>query len=257
MVITDQQIINFLGQYFWPFIRISGFFLVAPFIGSQLVPQQIRLMFAVLCTILIAPNIPEFIEISLFNLSSWILLSQQLLIGIAMGFLLQMIFQIFIITGQMIAMQMGLGFASMIDPTNGISVTVLSQFYLLLTTLLFLSIDGHLIVIQVLATSFYSIPIDYKNTFPVSVWSLINLIGWVFSAALLLALPMITVLLIVNITFGFMNRSAPQLNVFSLGFPMGLLVGLLLIWLSMKDFLPSFQTLFARGIFYLRDFVLI
>ena len=145
----------------------------------------------------------------------------------------------------MIAMQMGLGFASMIDPTNGVSVAVLSQFYVLLVTLLFLAFNGHLVAFEVLIEGFNFLPVG-GGILSQSVLYTIAVAGsWMLSSALLLALPAVTAILIVNFAFGIMTRAAPQLNIFSLGFPFTLMFGLFILWVSLSGFLPQYQQLSA------------
>jgi len=153
------------------------------------------------------------------------------------------ILQIFVLAGQTISMQMGLGFASMVDPANGVSVAVLSQWYQVLVTLVFLSINGHLIVLEVLAESFQLMPVGEK-AFSQSVFMSIAEFGaWLFEASLMLALPAIAALLLVNLTFGVMTRAAPQLNVFALGFPISMLAGLVIVWASYWVALPMVEQL--------------
>src|SRR5690554_3795995 len=121
-----------------------------------------------------------------------LVVAQQLLIGVMLGFFLQMLFQLFVLLGQMIAMQMGLGFASMIDPSNGVNVAILSTFYLMFVTVLFISFDGHLVMIEVIAESFELIPISTSGLDVDVYYQLVTTISWAFSSALLLALPALT-----------------------------------------------------------------
>jgi flagellar biosynthetic protein FliR len=157
---VDASIIGgWVGSLIWPFIRISSFFMVAPVFGAQLVPMRIRIILSLLMSMIIAPHIPAVPIIDTLSVENVVIVAQQILIGIGMGFVLQFLLQMFVMAGQMIAMKMGLGFASMVDPTSGVSVPVVSQFHLLMVTLLFLVINGHLVMIDVLAASFYAIPI--------------------------------------------------------------------------------------------------
>ena len=241
MEFSDRQIMGFVGQYLWPFIRVSAFFMVMPFIGSQLTSLRIRLVLAVMVSAVIAPVLPPLPTPDFISLEHMLLVAQQVLIGVAMGFVLQLTLQIFVLAGQMIAMQMGLGFAQMVDPANGISVTVLSQFYLMLATLLFVLINGHLMAIEVFVSSFYLLPVGGQPLPSANIYNIVLLGSWLFTSALSIALPIVIALLAVNMAFGVMSRSAPQLNVFALGFPMALLMGLLVIWLALKEFLPLFE----------------
>ncbi|MBX9714809.1 MAG: flagellar biosynthetic protein FliR, partial [Pseudomonadaceae bacterium] len=158
----------------------------------------------------------------------------------------------FSVAGQIIAVQMGLGFASMIDPANGVSVPVLAQMLLMLVTLLFLAMNGHLVVFEVLAESFITLPVG-TGLSTNHYWELAGKLGWVLGAGLLLVLPAITALLVVNLAFGIMTRAAPQLNIISIGFPMTLVIGLVIFWLGLADFLAQYQLLASEGLQLLRE----
>ncbi len=245
--VTDIQLLELIGLYFFPFCRIGAFFLAAPVFGSQLVNTRTRLIFALVVTAISAPLLPE-VDIKVgINLATLLAVVQQMLIGFAMGFILQIVFHVFVLAGQLIAMKMGLGFASMNDPSNGITVTVVSQFYLMLSTLLFLSLNGHLIALEVLIDSFNVMPVAMFGITREALWHVLSIGSWMFQGALLLALPVLTSILIVNIAFGVMNRSAPQMNVFTVGFPITLIFGLLLIWFSLVSFLPNYQIIVNEG----------
>ncbi len=242
MLEFDAAVIGgWLGSLVWPFFRISSFMLAAPIIGPQLVPARIRLMLALLVTMVSAPNLPAMPLVDAVSAESFVLSLQQILIGIGMGLVLQMLLHIFVMTGQMIAMQMGLGFASMVDPANGVSVTVVSQFHLMLATLLFIAMDGHLVMIEVMAGSFSSLPVGAGFMTNNAIWSLAGWASWMFAAALLMALPAVSSLLIINAALGIVTRAAPQLNIFAVGFPFMLIMGLCIIWASMGSYLPHFD----------------
>ncbi|GAA5316922.1 MAG: hypothetical protein AseanaTS_21260 [Candidatus Pelagadaptatus aseana] len=181
------------------------------------------------------------------SLSSLMIVLQQVVIGLAVGFFLQVVFQVFVLAGQVVAMKMGLGFASMNDPANGVTVTVLSQYYLVMTTLLFLSVNGHLAVIELIVSSFTTLPISQQGLSAQDFWNIAASGSWLFSRALLIALPLLTALLVVNLAFGVMSRSAPQMNVFAVGFPITLVFGLFLMWVGQASFLPNFQTFVEEG----------
>jgi flagellar biosynthetic protein FliR len=197
-------------------------------------------------SLLVAPTLPPVPAIEGVSLTAMLIVAQQILIGAALGFFLQMLFQLFVLLGQMIAMQMGLGFASMIDPANGVNVAIVSTFYLMFVTVLFISFDGHLVMIEVIVESFEQIPISTRGLDTEVYYQLISTISWAFSSALLLALPALTALLITNFAFGIMTRAAPQMNIFALGFPIALMFGLFIIWVSMAFFLDSVESIFAE-----------
>lgn len=253
MNISDIE--NLAGSFLWPFFRISGFFMSVPIIGANVVPVRVRLIFALLVTLVVFPNLNDLPAFSGFSAAAFLNIAQQLLIGVLLGFLFQLFFQIFIITGQITAMQMGLGFASMVDPTNGVSVAVVSQMYLIMITLLFVLTNGHLVMIEVMVESFRTIPIGGQGLSGDHLWQVVSLGSWMFASALLLALPAATALLIVNISFGIMSRAAPQLNIFALGFPISLLAGLTLLWVMSSSMLPKYNTLAEQTFITMRQLI--
>ncbi len=215
----------------------------APIIGARTVPVKTRLALSLVITIAIMPMIPPVPSIDPFSLASIYIIFQQILIGLSMGFALQLVFSSVVTGGQIIAMQMGLGFASMIDPQNGQQVPVLGQLYLLMATLIFLALNGHLILIEVLANSFVTLPISILSFGADGLWSIVLWGSQMFEGAVWLALPAITSLLIVNIAFGVMARAAPQLNIFAIGFPITMMMGFMVILFVMPMFLPQFTHL--------------
>lgn len=232
---------QWVGQHLWPLFRLASFMMVIPFVGTQLVPARVRLGLALMITILIVPLIPPVPQVEAFSADAVVITLQQILIGVGMGFALTALFQLFVVAGQMIAMQMGLGFASMVDPANGINVPVLAQIYTITITLLYLAMNGHLVAFEVFIESFHTLPIGLEGLGQVGVWDLAHRISWVFVSAVLLALPAVTAVLIVTISFGVMTRAAPQMNIFALGFPIGLIFGLFSIWVLHANFLPHFE----------------
>ncbi len=250
---TDAQIAQFVGNFFFPLVRITAFLLAAPIFGTRIVTARIRVVLGVMCTLIIAPLLPEGPQYDALSLTVLIIIAQQILIGVALAFIFQVVFQVFILAGQYIAMSMGLGFASMNDPANGVTVTIISQFYLLTTTLLFLSINGHLVLIQIVVDSFTVIPIGISGLSPSAYYKIISIGGWMFASGFAIALPILTSLLIVNIAFGVMSRSAPQINVFVVGFPMTLIFGLFVMWLGFDAFLPAFREFTNQGFIFSQE----
>lgn len=170
----------------------------------------------------------------------------QLFSGIGLGFATMVFFQLFVVAGQFIGMQMGLGFAAMVDPGNGVQVTALSQFFLMLVTLTFLAVNGHLVLLDVLITGFKTFPAGIAIERADMALAIAGLGGWMFIGGVLVALPAVVSLLVVNLAFGVMSRSAPQLNVFSLGFPFSLVFGLVIVWFSLQGWLPQFDRFSAE-----------
>lgn len=247
LVLSEQQLMQFIGQYIWPMIRISGLYLVMPVIGAQTISPRVRVVLAFFTTLLIAPLLPEPPAVDLVSLQAMAMIVRELLIGIAIGFVFQVLIQAFVLAGQFVAMKMGLGFAAMNDPSTGVSVTVLSQFYLLLGTLLFLSVNGHLMIIELFIQSFDTLPIGGPGLGSEKFVQIVHMGTWMFRAALAISLPIFTALLVVNMAFGAMNRSAPQMNVFTVGFPLTLIFGIIVMWASLPAFGPSFELVMQEG----------
>ncbi|MDB6062947.1 MAG: flagellar biosynthetic protein FliR [Verrucomicrobiaceae bacterium] len=231
---------NWLHLLLWPLMRISAFCMVAPIFSAAFVPPRVRLIFSILLTLIIAPTLQNLPHPDMLSLESVLMVAQQLLIGIGLALFLQMLMQAFVVSGQFIATQMGLGFSSLNDPMNGVSVTTVSQLYLMMATLLFLSLNGHLVMIDVLIESFRTLPVGME----IGDNRLQTLFGWgswMFAAALMMALPAVTALLIINCSLGVVTRAAPQLNIFAIGFPLMLLLGFLILWTSLGNVLPNFE----------------
>ncbi|KAF1032516.1 MAG: Surface presentation of antigens protein SpaR [Pseudomonas sp.] len=252
LALTDTQISTWVASFILPLFRVTAVLMTMPVFGTTLVPRRIRLYFAVAITVVIAPALPPMPPVNALDLSALLLIAQEILIGALLGFSLTLFFQAFVVAGQIISIQMGMGFASMVDPTNGVSVAVIGQFLTMLVTLMFLAMNGHLVVFEVMTESFTTLPVGsglVVNQF----WELVGRLTWVLGAALLLVLPAITALLVVNIAFGVMTRAAPQLNIFSIGFPLTLVLGMGIFWVSMADILNQYQPLATDALQFLRD----
>ncbi|MBX2858917.1 MAG: flagellar biosynthetic protein FliR [Cellvibrionaceae bacterium] len=252
MSITEDELLYMLQQYLIPFFRVGMMVMVMPVVSSRIVQARVRLAIAVLLTLLTVPLLPAMPQISLISLQALLIISQEVLVGLLVGFSFQIVFQVFILAGQFIAMKMGLGFASMNDPNNGVQTTVLSQFYLVLTTLVFVAVNGHLILLQLITQSFQTLQ---PGNFFISAETLLDtakLGHWLFAGALLFALPVMTALLFINIAFGVMSRAAPQLNIFAVGFPFTLVCGLVLIWLNLASYIENFNRIIEEGFLMVR-----
>lgn len=248
LIVSEAQINQFIGQYLWPMIRISAFYFAVPVIGARTVPARIRIALTLFTAMLVVPLLPNAPVISFMSLGGLLMVIKELLIGLALGFTLQIVMHVFVLAGQLIAIKLGLGFAAQNDPSSGVSVTVLSQFYLLLSTLLFLAINGHLAVINMLVNSFTTFPVGGPGLTPDDYMLIVHLFSWMFAAGLLISLPLFTSMMIVNMSFGVMGRSAPQLNILNVGFPITLMFGFILMWYSLSNFLPMFYQIIEEGL---------
>ena len=252
LALTDTQISTWVAAFMLPLFRIAALLMTMPIIGTTLVSTRIRLYFAVAITVVVAPSLPAMPPVSALDLSALMLIAQQIIIGAALGLSLQLFFQAFVIAGQIVAIQMGMGFASMIDPVNGVSTAVIGQFFTMLVTLLFLSMNGHLVVFEVLVESFTTLPVG-QGLSTANFWDLVLRLGWVLGAALILVLPAITALLVVNVAMGVMTRAAPQLNIFSIGFPLTLVLGMGILWVTLGDILNQYQPLAMDALQWLKE----
>ncbi len=248
LVVSEAQINQFIGQYLWPLVRISAFYFAVPIIGARTVPARIRIMLTLFTALLVVPLLPNAPIISFMSLEGVLLIIKELIIGLALGFMLQIVMHVFVLAGQFIALKVGLGFAAQNDPSSGVSVTVLSQFYLLMSTLLFLAINGHLTVINMLVSSFKTFPVAGAGLTPDDYALIVHMFSWMFAAGLLISLPLFTSMMIVNLSFGVMGRSAPQLNILNVGFPITLMFGFILMWYSLSNFLPLFYQIIDEGL---------
>lgn len=234
MDVSVAQLTGLIGSYLWPFIRIGALLMSAPLFSANYISARTRLILALVITMVVAPTINQAMpSVSPMSAEGLLIIAHQILIGITMGFMLQLLFNAFIVAGQIIAMQMGLGFASMIDPANGTTVPVISQFYLIFVTLVFVSLNGHLIMIQVIAESFQTLPIGPQGLSMNSVYDVVGLAGWMYAAGVLVALPAIGSLMMVNLSFGVMSRAAPQISPFSIGFPMTIILGFVIMFVTL------------------------
>ena len=254
LALTDGQIGTWVASFMLPMFRITSLLMTMPVFGTTLVPRRVRLYFALAITVVVAPVLPPMPQVNALDLSALLLIGEQIIIGAGMGLLLQLFFQAFVIAGQILSTQMGMGFASMVDPTNGVSSAVIGQFFTMLVTLVFLGMNGHLVVIETLIESFTTMPVG-SGLLVSNFWDLANGLTWVMGAGLRIVLPAITALLVINIAFGIMTRAAPQLNIFSIGFPLTLVLGMGIMWLTLADILNQYQPLATEALQHLRDMV--
>ena len=221
--------------YLMAFCRISGFLMTCPLTRDWLpLPARLLLALALSVTALVQlwPDAPQNAAELSFTLV--ITACTEFAIGLLLGVVPLLYFTVFALAGHMTGLQMALGFAELSDPANGISVTVVAHIYQVMAQFLFILINGHLILFTVLLDSFHTLPTGHFMTIIGRAPALLAMAGWLFGAGLLIALPAIVSLLIVNLTFGFITRSAPQVNLLTLGFPMIILAGIALLSINIQ-----------------------
>ncbi|MBW7861384.1 MAG: flagellar biosynthetic protein FliR, partial [Rhodocyclaceae bacterium] len=223
--VTAAQLDAWLAALMFPLARLLGLFASAPVLSNRMLSARVRLAIGLASAMAILPALPPMPQIPL---DSWLALGvlvHQALIGIAIGFLMRLFFAAVDVAGEMIGLQMGLSFAIFFNPQTGGQSSVVAEFLGLLTLLIFLALNGHLMLIQVLVASFEWLPVGEATDR--QGWLLIvRYASVMFSTGVLLALPMVAALLITNIALGVLTRAAPQLNLFAVGFPITLSVGM-------------------------------
>ncbi|MCP4078395.1 MAG: flagellar biosynthetic protein FliR [Gammaproteobacteria bacterium] len=247
MEINAAEASAFVGSLMWPFMRISAMLMAIPVIGTRMVSTRIRVVLAVLISFVVVPLIPQVPAVDPLSLAGLTISLHQVLIGLAMGFVLQMVLATLTIAGEVISMTMGLGFASMVDPANGVNVPVLSQFFLIMGTLMFLALGGHLMIIQLVVNSFQTLPVSVDGISRESFWVIIKFGSEMFIGAAWIALPAVISILTITLAMGVVTRAAPQLNIFSIGFPVTMLVGFIILMLVMPSILPRFNQILLQG----------
>jgi len=246
--LSANQLQQWVAELYWPFVRIGSCFMVVPVFGADTVPARVRVVLAGAITLLIAPLLPASPAVAAFSAAGCLITVQQVLIGIALGFCLQILFDAVNLGGQMLGNSMGLSMAMNVDPLHGseASTPAVGQLYTLLITLTFLALNGHLALIEVLARSFTTLPI---GTDGLGTAGLATVFGWgsqLFAGALAVALPGVTALLIVNLAFGVMSRAAPSFNLFAIGLPVSLVFGLVIVTVGLPAVQATFMELLAR-----------
>jgi len=249
ITVTAQQLDGWLLELFWPFVRIGSCFMVAPAFGSSSVPARVRVVLAGAVTFLVAPlvTIPNVTPLSAAGI---VITIQQVIIGAALGFSLNILFDAVSLGGEMLGNSMGLSLAFNLDPQSGASTPTVSQLYSILVTLIFLVLDGHLALIRMLVDGFHTLPIGTTGLGANGIWSVVNWGSELFSGALAVALPGVTALLVTNLAFGVVSRAAPTLSIFSVGLPLSLVLGLVVILAS----LPALESSFIRLLAVALDF---
>jgi len=251
---TSDQFMEWLGLYFWPLLRVMALIMTAPILSEKSIPKRVKIGLGMLITFVIAPTLPP-VNIPIFSPQAVWLALQQVLIGVAIGFTMQLAFAAIRTAGELIGLQMGLSFATFFDPGSHLNMPVLARVIDMLAMLLCLTFNGHLWLISMLVDTFHTLPIGGNPVNSNAFLALTRAARLIFINGLMLALPVITLLLTVNLSLGLLNRMAPQLSVFVIGFPITLTVGLILMGLLMPLIAPFCEHLFSEIFNLLSDIV--
>ena len=238
-----------LPTYLWPLIRISAFVLAIPALAGAFVPPRVRALLVVTLTLALAPLAGDAApQVEVFSVAAALLVAQEIVLGVLMGFTVQLVFDAVTLGAQTVSMSMGLGFAVFIDRVSGVNIPVIGQFYLMLALLLFLASNGHLQLIRLLADSFVTAPVGSQFLGFADLDAVLTFSSELFAGAMRIALPAVTTLLIVNLSFGVMSRAAPSMNLFAVGFPLSMLLGFLALWATVGGLAEVYQVNFPRAL---------
>ena len=247
--ITTAELNFLLGAFLWPLSRILALIATSPILGNPSVPVRVKMGLAILITILVMPLVEKTIpHIDPASGIGLIILLQQILIGAAIGFVMRVVFVAVEMAGELIGLQMGLGFAIFFDPQSSGQIDVIGRFMGVIASLAFLAIDGHLMLIALISQSFNTLPVGLDGMTDATFSTLANWGGEVFKSGLQLSLPVLTALLITNLALGVLTRVAPQLNIFAVGFPLTLSIGLFVLALSMPFYAPILEHFVYDGL---------
>jgi flagellar biosynthetic protein FliR len=245
LTFDSAQLSVWLSQFFWPLLRVLALISTAPLFSEKQISKRVKIGLGGLIVLLIAPTLPTS-NIPLFSVTGLWLAVQQILIGVAIGLTMQFAFAAVRLAGEVIGMQMGLSFATFFDPSGGPNTPLLARLLNLLAMLLFLSFDGHLWLISLLADSFHTLPIQARPLNGNGFLALTQAGTLIFINGMMLALPLICLLLTLNLALGLLNRVTPQLSVFVIGFPVTLTIGMLTLGMMMPMLAPFCEHLFGE-----------
>ncbi|MDP9012959.1 MAG: flagellar biosynthetic protein FliR [Pseudomonadota bacterium] len=253
LVITAADVSELIGRLWWPSLRIGGFVLAAPIASENTIPRRVKIVSIVALAFLLAPLARVPAALSIFSASGAFTAAQELLIGIAIGMVMQLAFDALTLAGQTISMTMGLGFATLIDPQRGTNVPVVGQLFMIMGVLTYLALNGHLLLLGALANSFQSLPIGGANIDKDFLLSVATWGGRIFETGLLVALPVVIALVIVNLALGVVTRAAPQLNLFGIGFTITMLCGFFVLIVSLDGVMAGISNLIDSALMAVVD----
>jgi flagellar biosynthetic protein FliR len=249
--VTTAELDVWLGTFLYPFFRFAALMSSAPLLSHASVPRRVRIGLSLALTVLVAPTLPSPVAAAPFSAIGGLLLIQQLAIGLALGLAMQFAFAAVTLAGDMIGLQMGLSFASLVDPQHSEQTPLVGAFLSVILMLVFMAINGHLLVLAALVDSFDAFPLVVGSGMFPNWQRLAASAGLIFASGLSIAFPVIAALMLTSLALGVLTRTAPQLNLFAVGFPLTLAVGLLMLMLAMPYTMPSLQALFDRSVMIL------
>jgi flagellar biosynthetic protein FliR len=245
---SSVELNAWLAGLLWPLSRVLGLVAAAPLFGNTAVPVQVKVALGTLLAMIIAPAVPPGPAADPMSVAGLLIVAKEMIVGLAMGFAMRIVFAAIEMAGEVASMTMGLGFASFFDPQTQGRSSGIGQFLALVATMVFLAVNAHLVLIEALAESFYTLPIGATPLAGKAPYELVRWGGQIFAAGLQLSLPIVAALLITNVALGILTRAAPQLNIFGIGFPITLGVGFLILSLALPYLNTPLQNLMNQGI---------
>ncbi len=225
--ISDTQLAAWISPLLWPFLRILAVFTAAPVFSSRAFPMRGKIALAFLIALASQASLPPMPVIALDGAAAMGAVVQQVGVGLAIGFAVRLVFSALELAGEVIGFQMGLNFAAFFDPMTNAQSSATARFYGQMAALLFLALNAHLWLILAVTQSFQAFPVDQNFLVAVQTMGLHRLGAELFASALWIALPLLGIMLFVNLALGIVSRIAPQMNIFAVGFPVTLAVGML------------------------------
>ena len=241
---TEAQLLAWITPLLWPFLRVLALFSALPVIGQRSVPVRVRVALAFLIAFCAQAGLPEMPQVPLDSGIGFMLVAQQVVIGLTLGFAVRIVFAAVEFAGELMGLQMGLNLAGFFDPATGGQATAVSRFFGIMVSWMFIVIGGHLLIIDAVVQSFRAFPAGpepfaFIRAMRPEVWG-----AEIFSIGLWIAMPLVGMMLFVNLVLGLISRVAAQMNIFAIGFPITLGVGLIGIVLT----LPMMQAPFTMAL---------
>lgn len=246
--LTESQLVAWLSPMMWPFLRILAVFTAAPIFSSKAFPLRAKIALAMFIAYAAQPSLQGQAIISITGPHAVGAIVQQVGIGLAIGFTVRLVFSAVELAGDVVGFQMGLNFASFFDPSLNTQSSAVARFFGQMTAFLFVVMNGHLMVLMAVLKSFEAFPIDQNFLEALAKMKLYALGADLFASGLWISLPMVGMLMFVNLALGIVSRVAPQMNVFSIGFPITLAVGLIGITVTLPMLDQPFMALMERAV---------
>lgn len=246
--LTEAQLMAWLTPILWPFLRVLAVFTAAPIFSSRAFPVRARIALAFLIAFAAQPSLPNQPLINLNGPEAWGAVMQQVGIGLAIGFVVRLVFAAFELAGEIVGFQMGLNFASFFDPTFNTQSSAAARFFGYMASLLFIVVNGHLMVLMAVIRSFEMFPVNQNFLEALSLMKLYSLGGELFASGFWIALPIMGMLMFANLALGIVSRVAPQMNIYAVGFPITLAVGLIGMTATLPMLDRPFMMLMERAI---------